>query len=542
MSIIKKALPVVMSALMLFGCAGSDSSSSGASKGGDSAAVTTDKNGSEEKKEKTQAELDSSMGKTLPVIDIQTKNTDKLDFVTKPVAEHVSKQQAMWTPNFKMPPAPYYEDCTITVTGIDGAKQIDGAEAEVKVRGNWTTTYAKKSLRIKFAEKQSMLGLNEGQKYKNWVLLAGYKDGSLLRDKTALEMAREILEPDGFYASDSQLVEININGKYFGVYLLAELQQINNGRVSVTKAEKDYKGTDIGYLLEFDGYYYTEPDLQRFKCDYNDNAPLTPYDGNGGGGKEITVLGDDKTDLGFTIKNDIYSREQRDFIAGFVNNVYKIMYEAAYNNKAYVFDSAFKSISETSDITPREAVEKVVDTDSLADMFVISELTCDADIYLTSFFMSADFGEGGSKKLRFEAPWDFDSSMGNKDRCANGRGFYAGNTVPDVNGNQFYTVNPWLCVLMYQSWYTDIIKEKWTKAYDAGVFTRAHDMILSDTETFSDAFVRNYNKWDNIRNNRDFAGELSFQAASCRTHEAAAGFLAEWLESRVQFMNEHWHK
>ena len=106
------------------------------------------------------------------------------------------------------------------------------------------------------------------------------------------------------------------------------------------------------------------------------------------------------------------------------------MYEAAYFNKALVFNDTYTAISETNDITPQQAVEKVVNVDSLADMYIISELTCDADIYWSSFFMDADFSAGGDVRLTFEAPWDFDSSMGNKDRCADGTGFYAANIVP----------------------------------------------------------------------------------------------------------------
>jgi hypothetical protein len=41
---------------------------------------------------------------------------------------------------------------------------------QVKVRGNWTTDYPKKSLRIKFDDKQKMFGLNSDGEFKNWVL------------------------------------------------------------------------------------------------------------------------------------------------------------------------------------------------------------------------------------------------------------------------------------------------------------------------------------------------------------------------------------
>lgn len=496
--------------------------------------------------EDNASQLAAETGGCAAVIEIETKSDDPnvLDFVKKPVSKHISQQIASWTPGYTMPPEPYYEDCTVTVRNKDGTVDVS-AEAQVKVRGNWTTSYPKKPLRIKFAEKQSVLGLNDGNKMKNWVLLACYKDGSMLRDRSALSMARDILGADGLYAADSELVEVKVNGEYFGVYLLTEQQQINKNRVDITEAEENSTDTMIGYLLEMDGYYIYEDGNQYFYVDYNDNAPLTPFDGNGGSGKTMTCLGDlngrPRQKIGFTIQNDIYSKQQHDFIAGFVKGVYRIMYAAAYEGEAYVFTDDYSDIVKTSKITPREAVERVVDVDSLADMYLISELTCDADIYWSSFFMSVDFGEGGNRKLTFQAPWDFDSGMGNKERCADGKGFYAANIVPDVNGN-YETINPWLAVLMYQDWYQDIIREKWTRAYDSGTFDRAVKIIEDNTSDLAEAFERNYQLWDNIIHNEQFASELSRRSAACKTQQEHADFLAEWLRARVDFLNEYWHK
>lgn len=501
----------------------------------------------------TQEEIENEVVSTLPVLSIETVNQEDnvLDFVTKPVASHVSEQIASWTPNYTMPPAPYYEMCSLSLKDAENNLLLDMVEAQVKVRGNWTTTYDKKSLRIKFTETQNMLGLNEGAKTKNWLLLAEYKDASMMRNKTALSIAREILKEDELYASDAEFVEVWINNNYWGIYLLTEMQQINLDRVNITEAEKDYTGTDIGYFMELDGYYANESELQQFYVDYADNAELIPFDGNNGSGKTMKCLKenekDPKKEIGISIKNDIYSKEQRDFIASYVNNVYRIMYEAAYNNEAYVFDSEYNKIKKTTDISPREAIEKVVDTKSLVDMYILSELTCDADIYWSSFYMSVDFGADGNKKLTFEAPWDFDSAMGNKDRCADGQGFYAANIVPDVNGGpdgngEYETINPWLAVLVYEDWYQEMIKDKWTSVYDNGVFKRALDMIEEDKTKHSEEFSRNYYRWNNIIKNDSFAMELSEEAARCKTHTKAVNFLSKWLNDRVDFLNQHWHK
>ena len=489
---------------------------------------------------------------TLPVLSIETKSREDgvTDFVTEPVAPHVAEQIASWTPGYVMPPAPYYEACEISLRSGEGETLLGPCDAMVKVRGNWTTTYPKKPLRIKFTEKQNLLGLNGGAEQKNWVLLAEYKDASMLRDKAALYVSREILGQDGLYASDAAFVRVELNGEYLGLYLLAEMQQVSACRVRITEPEEGYAGTDIGYFLEYDGYFTDEDDLQSFPLDFADNAPLRAY--NGDPDLKImmrplpTSMRDVKKPVGITIKSDIFSREQHDFIENFVNKTYRIMYEAAYNGKAFVFDEAYRDITETDALTPREAVERVVDVRSLADMYIISELTCDADIYWSSFYMDVDFGPDGSRKLRFEAPWDFDSSMGNKDRCLDGTGFYACNIVPDVNGGpkgggQYETINPWLAVLAYEDWYQALVREIWTRAYDSGVFDRCCEMIADDSAGLRDEFEANYAKWDNIRHREAFETELSAPAKSCLTQAEAAEFLLQWLTGRIAFLNSRWH-
>lgn len=479
---------------------------------------------------------------SMPIIYIETvdKGANNMDFVTKPVASHVSESIASWTPNYKMPPEPYYEDCIISLEE-DGKKEQLG-DGQVKVRGNWTTSYDKKPLRIKFKDSQNLLGLNDGNAYKNWVLLAEYKDGSMLRNKTALSISRELLEKDELYASDAELVEVYINGEYWGVYLLAEQQQINQGRVEITETSEDYIGTDIGYFLEFDGYYYTEDPLQCFEISYADCAPLIPYDGSDSA-QSITYTGHH----GITIKSDIYSEEQRDFIASYIDQVYKIMYYAAYDDEAYVFNETYTAITKIDDITPREAVERVVNVQSLVDIYILNELFCDADIHFSSFCMTVDFGPDGDKRLTFQAPWDYDSGLGNKNRCLDGTGFFAANGVPDVNSQpspdgRDEQINPWLAVLIHEDWVQSAVRDTWTNAYDDGVFERALVMIENEKVNGQEAFERNYDRWNNIINNSAFANELSSKAAACKTQEEAADFLREWLQSRITFLNRNWHR
>ena len=603
-------------------------------------------NSSEDTPSSTDTPSSPETKNVIPVLTL-ISSSGTSDFASKPISKHISRQSG----KNRDAPEPYYEDCVISLEDTDGTKLIDGVNGKVKVRGNWTTNYAKKPLRINFEESINLLGLHGGEKYNSWVLFAEYKDGSMLRNKSAFKFSRDILGEDNLYASDTTLVELRINDEYYGVYVIGELQEIAKGRVSITKPENNYQGTDIGYLVELDfGYSYAEEDLYKFTLNYNDNAPLKPYDGLGGSGKTITPIatfgnwnwgnmgfgnftmpgfgnnnngtqtwpgfgnnngnftipgfgnnngtqtwpgfgnnnnntqtwpgfgnnnrnnGGNRGNMNFggnvstensnadntstettlrkrqfgssenmTIKSSIYSQEQHDFIANFLNGVYKILYEASYNKNTLKFNDDYSEIVEAPDMTPREAIEAVLDVNSLADMFIISEMTCDADLYYSSFYMDVDFGANGSKKLRFEAPWDFDSSLGNRSRCVDGQGHFAANIIPD-NNNMGEKINPWLAVIMYEDWYQDIIRSKWTKAYDGGVFDRVIEDIYADTENAKEAFDRNYEKWNNIVLNSQFKNELSARALKCKTQSEAAQYLAEWIGERVEFINNHWHE
>ena len=562
----KKKITALCLAVLTFSAAGCSSGSSKSSSSNiedllqsvtdeDSSAASTTEKSTTSKKGTTTEPVTEKVTETqnvevgsMPVLSINTEHTGPhaLDFVTEPIAAHVSKAIASWTPGYVIPDEPYYEACTISVTDTDSKLLLDSANAEVKVRGNWTTSYDKKPLRIKFEKKHNLLGLNDGAEFKNWVLLAEYKDYSMLRNKTALSIAREILGKDGLYAADAELVEVYINGEYWGVYLLTEFQQVNHDRVDITEPDKDYTGTDIGYFLEYDGYYYNEDALHSFLPDYHGNAPLVPFDGNDGSGQEIKCLSDGsdpyKEDAGITIKSKINSPEQRDFIENYINGVYAIMYRAAYYGESYVFTDDMKTIREAKDISTEDAVRTVVDVDSLADCYIINELCCDADLYWSSFFMDVDFGSGGDGKLRFEAPWDFDSALGNKvDRVEDSTGFYAANILSDVN-DTYTTINPWLAVLMYEDWFEELIKEKWTSAYEDGVFDRALVAIKSDKTVHKQAFADNYCEWNNNTPTSAVSNELCSAALYCSTEEEAANYLSNWLKKRVEFMNEQWHK
>ncbi len=469
--------------------------------------------------------------KGFPLIRItSTENNGNNDFVTKPVAKHVRESQMSWGDfSNKDAPEPWYEKCNL----FEDDKLI--GEGQVKVRGNWTTNYPKKSLRIKFDKKQNIAGLHGSEKFKNWVLLASFKDASILRDSVGLQMYRKMFPG---YASDCRLVELEVNGEYFGVYLLAEQQEAK--RVGLTEPEKDSKNTDIGYLLEFDSYAYTEAADEQFWINYL--GPVKDYSG-----KKLQNI-----QAGYSIKSDINDRAQHDFISDYMNKLWKICYEAVYNKKYYKFDSNYNltpymPVGINDDIKCRNCVSAVINIESLADTYIFNELVCDPDIYLTSFFMNIDFASGKDKLLYFNAPWDFDSTMGNKNFCAaasssgniTGRNdMFAGRCQTDVNcSEQRVHANPWLVIFIKQAWFQKLVKERWAMIPADKVLSELQNYIDENSSAaYQPVFEANRQLWGNPSGDWELC-EAS-QKAAAKSQAASAEYLSRWLENRFKAVNK----
>lgn len=435
----------------------------------------------------------------MPVIHITVSDSD-ISFATK------------YTREDKLSDSIEYVDAVISVDSCDEEHELIDAEAEVKVRGNYTLEYPKKPLRIKFAKKQNMLGLHNGEKYKNWVLLADWKDLSMTNNVIAFYLGKTVLASDGYYCTDFRNVEVYINDMYWGVYLLAEQQEVKDGRSSVSEVEDDYTGTDIGYMFEFDGYYTEERDMPN---------------GSGDPTFEIDYPGASSAYLrGYTVKSDINDDAQLEFVRSYTENAYYIAYMAV-NGKYYAFNDSYTDVVPVEGKSVKETVSEVIDLQSLVDIFIINEICCDPDIAWSSFYMSLDMSESGSKKLIFEAPWDFDSAFGIKWNYTNTVGMFAATSD-----------NPWLRLFANESWFIDMVKDKWDKLKQAGVLDTALSIVAEQQTVYEDYYERNYDKWGERINYGNH--ELTDEINSFRTQKEASDYLYNWLTKRFEYLDERW--
>ena len=405
-----------------------------------------------------------------------------------------------------------YIDCKVSISNCEEKYFLSEVVAEIKVRGNATATYPKKPFRIKFDKKQTMLGLNDDLKAKSWVLLAEYGDYTMFEQSLGLYLGNAILEEDNLYCSDFMHVNVCVNGEYRGVYLLVEQQQVNSGRVDINEPEEDYIGTDIGYFFELDGYYYNEAPLENFVISYE--HPLKLADGT-------TTL---NFMQGYSIKSDIYSENQRLFIAKITKNIYDILYDATYLDHTNLVLNPYKTLNENGDIindtsikTAKEAVDKVVNIQSLVDMYILYQIIADADSGWSSFLLSIDMSKDGDKKLTFEAPWDFEHCFGDRNE-----------PEKDVINEPYNTShapmalsNPWLMILSNESWFKKMVYEKWTKLKENGLFVGALELLETNSEKFQTEFSKNFEIW--------------YETPNYTPDNISR--LTDWLNKRANFLN-----
>jgi len=92
-----------------------------------------------------------------------------------------------------------------------------------QIRGRGNTTwwwYPKRPFRVRFRDDVSVFGLAAR---RNWILLAEFRDPTFLTTATAFRLGREVFEMP--YAPSYQHVQLYLNGKFQGLYLLTEHRQ-----------------------------------------------------------------------------------------------------------------------------------------------------------------------------------------------------------------------------------------------------------------------------------------------------------------------------
>lgn len=181
----------------------------------------------------------------------------------------------------------WVEDDKITVYNPDGTVALAEANCGLRQRGNTTKKYPKKALAIKLVKKSAILDMPSS---KRFVLLANWLDHSMIRNTMAFTLAHLIeqgvkaegLEPGIPWNPSGRNVELVIDGRHVGNYLLGEQIKIEKNRLNINDSYEDRladgKSTsfaDCGYLFEIDQNY---DEIWKFGTTGGSNLPIMVKD------------------------------------------------------------------------------------------------------------------------------------------------------------------------------------------------------------------------------------------------------------------------
>lgn len=201
----------------------------------------------------------------LPVVVINqssgTTDTESNSEYQKASAAWYSATGAKWQPKDSDWEMDTKEVDNFMVYNPDGTSALSESTepvlASTRVRGNVTQQMPKKAFAVKLDKKNGVLGM---PKHKRWVLLANWKDRTLMRNEVAFGMAKVFSDKfsDGIAWNPSgQHVELVYNGVHVGNYYLCEQIKIDGNRLDINDPY-DAKDSEVGdpasygYLLEND--------------------------------------------------------------------------------------------------------------------------------------------------------------------------------------------------------------------------------------------------------------------------------------------------
>ena len=419
-----------------------------------------------------------------------------------------------------------YTDMTATLDNCDAKWAFTDKVGGIRIRGNSTKQESVNKLawRLKFDEKVNMLGLHGGKKnqgYKSWVLLADNFDYSYFRNMTAFNFGNSLFNYSNNYASRYQHVNLYMNGRYDGIYLLAEQQQSNSGRFSVEESE-GYEGTDVGYLVEIDGL------VLQGKSDGDYTFTVGSGNGMWGGGGE-SVNGTTISQKGYVVKTDVYGDQQGPFIKNYITNLQKILIDTCKGKDLKVLDSEGNIVDSPYE-TQYETLNTIMDLDSFFRMYVLQEFMKNYDCGWGSFYLFIDFSEGAThKRFTSGGPWDFDLGLGNKKR--DGKYQPTGDFITNVN-NSMTEFNPWLFLLSQTDFFSELFERYYAAFANSGIYEQAIHDINYEASAFATDFAKEYTRWGGDSGRTSMGTRTDYT-----THQAAVSYLTDWLGQRKTYLD-----
>jgi hypothetical protein len=330
-----------------------------------------------------------------------------------------------------------YVPGTLTVVASEETTGKYNGPIEIRGRGNATWQMPKKPYKIKLDSKTNLLGLPS--KENKWVLLANYKDNTLIKNCLAFEISKFMEFP---FTPAYQLVDVFLNGAYQGNYMLTDQVEKGNNRVSLDKLDNTNNTEPIltgGYLLQAEIYADEEP--RNFRS---------------GQAMAMSVKYPDSDDI---------STEQFEYIKNYFNS---------YESKLY----------SNGALDPVSGYRPMNDRASQVNWYIATELTGNPDSFLSIFM----YKQRNDPKIYFGPMWDYDGAFGTYSS-------YLGNTTykrmsSEAQGNGFPDQ------MLKDPEFIAAIKTRWNELKTAGLAQHLDDKIVALYNEISASQIQNKTVWN----------------------------------------------
>lgn len=384
----------------------------------------------------------------------------------------------------------YHENADVTVSVIDKDggtnKDLVDATSNIKIRGNTTAGAPKKPWNIKLSSKQKVLGMD---KAKKWCLLANSFDKSLMRNNLVYDFG---LENGVHFNMENRFVEVYINGKFNGNYLLTEAVEAKTGRVEIDAYNPD--NNDI--LLELGTR--NEADVNHFTT----GVLGTTFD-----------INDPEKD-GDLPEDQLSTKIARvtEYLNGFENTL---------KNQNY------------------DEILQYMDEDTFVNFYIVNELFKNVDFNFSStrFYIK-------DNKVYAGPCWDYDLSSGN---CKSS--YYTDYYVDGVSYKGYYCQRMnWYRQLFKVDAFYNKVKERYKELQ-----YKIQNIYKTDSETdisiqhlidtYGASFERNYKSTDQLGAGWELTNDDGYSYAAesgWTTWQQPIEFLRSWLENRNAWLCSEW--
>ncbi len=281
----------------------------------------------------------------------------------------------------------------MTVLSEHGATKYTGMLDFITGRGNDSWSAAKKGFNLKLEKAEDLLGMGTD---KDYVLLPGYRDNSLLSYKMIQDMEKQMQIA---YAPESRLVNLYMDGNYLGLYLLTEKIEIGKNRFAIKNLYKETKKKNANSLSHFKQKTWSNAATKAERVWYD--IPNEPLDYTGGYLLELDVEDYDEKQSRFvsdngtniTLKSNTYAtKRQVDYIADLWQDFEDAVSSKYGYNKKGIYYADY------------------IDMESFADQWLMFELNEDASM-IGSIYFYKDSDLIGDGRIYAGYAWDVEHSF-----------------------------------------------------------------------------------------------------------------------------------